>query len=55
MDCDKFAYNRARGRLVQEFTDSPDVMKMTESVFEGFCDLYIHSYVRVKNNTQVSN
>ena len=48
-------YNRAHGFLVQEFSDSPDVVEMIVGVLVGFCDLHIHFQVGVKNHTQVSH
>ena len=48
-------YNRARGFLAQEFSDSPDVVEMIVGVLAGFCDLHIHFQVGVKNHTQVSH
>ena len=48
-------YNRARGFLAQEFSDSPDVVEMKVGVLAGFCDLHIHFQVGVKNHTQVSH
>ena len=48
-------YNRARGFLAQEFSDSPDVKEMIVGVLAGFCDLHIHFQFGVKNHTQVSH
>ena len=44
----KCMYNRARGFLAQEFSDSPDVVEMIVGVLVGFCDLHIHFKVESK-------
>ena len=48
-------YNRARGFLAEEFSDSPDVVEMIVGVLAGVCDLHIHFQVGVKHHTQVSH
>ena len=50
--CNKCMYNCAHGFLVQELSDSPDVIEMIVGVLAGFCDLHIHFQVGVKNHTR---
>ena len=48
-------YNRARGFLAQEFSDSPDIVEMIVGVLVSFFNLNVHFPVVVKYHIQVSH